>query len=136
MTPPDMTAHAVGTFTVDLRPEAEFDRLFSRLSFTKRFQGDLEGASSGGMFGARTDTPGSAGYVAMERISGRLNGREGTFALQHSGTLTRGRAESSVTVVPDSGTGDLTGLYGSMTIDQSDGSHRYSFDYGFNYETE
>ena len=81
------------------------------------------------MLAAGTDVKGSAGYVAMEWISGTLNGRSGTFALQHTGTMTRGAAQLSVTVVPDSGTGQLVGLAGKMTINIVDGKHSYDFEY-------
>jgi len=76
-----------------------------------------------------TDVKGSAGYVAMERVHGTLDGRSGTFALQHSGTMTRGEGQLSVTVVPDSGTGQLAGLSGTMSINIADGEHSYEFDY-------
>ena len=81
------------------------------------------------MLAASTETPGSAGYVAMERVTGRLSGRSGTFLLQHSGTMDRGAASLSVTVVPDSGTAQLTGLSGTFMIDIADKQHRYTFDY-------
>ena len=76
-----------------------------------------------------TDVQGSAGYVAMERVNGKLHGRNGTFALQHSGTMTRGAPQLIITVVPDSGTGELAGLSGKMTINIVDGKHFYEFDY-------
>ena len=81
------------------------------------------------MLAVRTDVEGSAGYVAMERVTGTLHGRSGAFTLQHSGTMTRGAQQLSVTVVPDSGTEELAGLAGKMTIDIVDGKHFYSFDY-------
>lgn len=71
----------------------------------------------------------SAGYVAIERVTGTLQGRAGAFALQHNGTMTRGAPELSVTVVPDSATGDLSGLAGRMTITIADGKHFYNFEY-------
>ena len=81
------------------------------------------------MLTATTDVKGSAGYVAVERVSGTLRGRQGTFALQHSGTMTRGAPQLTVTVVPDSGTGQLAGLSGKMAITIADGKHSYDFEY-------
>jgi len=99
------------------------------MSIDKQFHGDLEASSKGQMLAAMTEVQGSAGYVAMERVSGTLQGRKGTFALQHSGTMTRGTPQLSVTVVPDSGTGQLVGLAGKMTINIADGKHSYDFEY-------
>lgn len=81
------------------------------------------------MLAAGTATPGSAGYVAIERVTGTPNGRTGTFALQHSGTMTRGAPELAITVVPDSGTGELVGLAGKMNIIIEGTKHSYTFDY-------
>ena len=81
------------------------------------------------MLSAMTEVKGSAGYVAMERVTGTLHGRSGSFVLQHSGTMTRGAPQMSVTVVPDSGTGQLAGLAGQMTIKITDGKHFYEFEY-------
>ena len=82
------------------------------------------------MLATQTDTPGSAGYVAMERVTGSLKGRTGSFVLQHSATMTRGTQKASIAVVPDSGTGELQGISGTMTISVgTDGSHSYEFDY-------
>ena len=102
---------------------------------TKQFRGGLEAASKGEMITGMTGVKGSAGYVAIERVSGTLNGRKGAFTLQHNGTLTRGAPTLSVTVVPDSGTGELAGLSGKMTIDIAGGHHAYSFEYSLS-ETE
>lgn len=129
-----MTKHAKGTFEVKLTPqkpdskEAESAKV-GRMSIDKRFRGDLEGNSLGEMLGAMTEVKGSAGYVAMERVSGTLSGRSGTFVLQHSGTMTRGALQLSVTVVPDSGTDGLVGIAGSMTIKIEEGKHFYEFEY-------
>jgi hypothetical protein len=129
-----MTIHASGTFEVKLNPqkpdnkEAESANL-GRMSIDKSFHGDLEGTSKGEMLSAITDVKGSAGYVAIERVSGTLHGRSGTFVLQHSGTMTRGVPQLSVTVVPDSGTGHLAGLAGVLTIKIAEGKHFYEFDY-------
>jgi hypothetical protein len=127
-----VTKHASGTFEVKLNPESDEgvgDPTVSRMSIDKQFHGDLEGTSTGQMLAAGTETPGSAGYVAMERVRGRLGVRSGTFALQHSGTMTRGAAQLTVTVVPDSGTGQLVGLWGKMKINIVDGKHFYQFEY-------
>ena len=124
---------ATGTFEVKLLPMTPDgiagDPLIGWMSIEKQFQGGLEGVSQGEMIGARTAVKGSAGYVAMERVSGSLGGRTGTFVLQHNGTMTRGTLELSVTVVPDSGTGELSGLEGRMRIDIAGGAHSYVFEY-------
>jgi hypothetical protein len=127
-------SHARGTFTVKLTPqkpdndEAAGANL-GRMSIAKTFQGDLEAASNGEMLSAMTETKGSAGYVAMERVTGALRGRDGSFVLQHNGIMARGEPRLSVAVVPDSGTGQLTGLIGSMTIKIENGQHFYEFEY-------
>ena len=129
-----MTKHAKGAFDVKVIPqkpdnkEAETAKL-GRMSLDKQFHGDLEATSTGEMLGAMTDVKGSAGYVAMERVNGTLHGRSGTFVLQQSGTMTRGVPQMSVMVVPDSATGDLAGLTGTMTIKIEEGKHFYEFDY-------
>ena len=124
---------ATGTFDVTLTPQATDDRgegsPLGRLSISKRFHGDLEGTSTGEMLTAGTSVKGSAGYVAIERVSGTLHGRYGTFALQHTGIMTRGTPQLTVSVVPDSGTGQLTGLSGTLTIDITNGAHAYTFAY-------
>jgi hypothetical protein len=121
---------AAGTFEVKLKPEGNPEESgLDRMSIDKQFHGDLEATSRGEMISVRTEVKGSAGYVAIERVSGTLHGRTGTFALQHSGTMTRGAPELSVTVVPDSGTGELAGLTGRMAIIIADGKHSYEFDY-------
>lgn len=128
-----VTKHAGGTFEVKMNPQAPEDNVgdptVGRMSLDKQFHGDLEGTSKGQMLAAGTDVNGSAGYVAMERVKGTLHGHSGTFALQHSGTMTRGTPELSITVVPDSGTGELVGLAGKMAINIVDGKHFYDFEY-------
>jgi hypothetical protein len=119
-----MTNHASGTFEVKLTPQGA-----GRMSIDKQFHGDLEATSTGEMLMAGTSVKGSAGYVAIEQVSGSLHGHGGGFVLQHSGTMTRGVPQLSVTVVPDSGTGELEGLAGKMTIDVADGKHSYEFEY-------
>ena len=121
---------ATGTSVVKLTPQEDGDNGgLGRMRIDKQFQGDLEGTSQGQMLAARSSVKGSAGYVAMERVSGSLGGRSGTFVLQHSGTMTRGEPQLSVTVVPDSGTADLTGLSGKMAINIAAGEHSYVFEY-------
>lgn len=128
-----MTLRASGTFEVKLSPLAPDDKVgdpsVGGMSIDKQFLGDLEATSLGQMLTVMTEVEGSAGYVAMERVKGTLQGRSGTFALQHSGTMAKGAAQLTVTVVPDSGTGELMGLAGTMSIDIVEGEHRYSFEY-------
>ncbi len=125
---------ALGTFDVKLAPQkadnphAESSGL-GRMSIDKKFSGDLEGTSKGEMLSAMTAVKGSAGYVALERVRGTLHGRSGSFVLQHSGTMTRGVPELTVTVVPDSGVDQLEGLKGKMTIKIEGGRHFYEFEY-------
>ena len=125
--------HASGEFEVKMTPQAGEDKstgaAIGRYSLDKKFHGDLEGTSRGEMLAVGTAVEGSAGYVAMEQVTGTLNSRSGTFALQHTGTMTRGAAQLSVTVVPDSGTGQLTGLTGRMNIKIEGGKHFYDFEY-------
>jgi hypothetical protein len=124
---------ANGTFEVKLTPQATDDKTetatLGRMLIDKQFHGDLEATSKGEMLTAGTDVKGSAGYVAIERVSGTLHGRSGAFVLQHSGTMTRGTPQLTVTVVPDSGTGQLVGLAGKMAIIITDGKHSYDFEY-------
>lgn len=128
-----MTSHAAGTFEVKLTPQpdgGDADAGLGKVSIDKQFHGDLEGTSRGFMLSsAPTIVKGSGGYVAMERVTGSLKGRSGSFVLQHSGTMTRGTPQLSVTVVPDSGTGQLSGLSGTMTIKIDAGKHSYDFEY-------
>lgn len=132
-----MTSHtnqrAAGTFNVKLAPQPladpAADPSLGRLSIDKQFHGDLEATSRGEMLSAGTSVKGSAGYVAIERVTGTLDGKQGSFVLQHTGTMDRGVPQLSVTVVPDSGTDALAGLTGTMTIDIDSGQHAYSFTY-------
>jgi len=120
-----------GTFDVKLAPSTETpvvaDPLFGNMSIDKTFHGDLTATSKGQMLSVRTATKGSAGYVALERVEGKLLGRSGSFYLQHSGTMDRGTPHLLVSVVPDSGSGELTGIAGSMEINIKEGAHLYSF---------
>jgi hypothetical protein len=127
-----MTYRATGPFVVKLTPQPPEGgpTTLGRLTVDKQFHGDLEAVSQGKMLSALGSTKGSAGYVAMEIVNGTLGGHKGTFVLQHSGTMNRGQQQLSVTVVPDSGTGELRGLSGSMKIRiEPGGKHFYDFDY-------
>jgi hypothetical protein len=121
---------ARGTFEVKLTPQPlAGESPIGSLAINKAFHGDLESTSTGHMLAYNTTVKGSAGYVAMEQVTGQLGGREGTFVLQHSGTMTRGTPSLTLTVVPDSGTGELTGLAGSMEIIIEGGKHSYLLNY-------
>lgn len=126
-----MTTHATGTFEVKLLPQplADADSGLGRMSIDKVFSGDLQGTSKGEMLAGGTAIKGSAGYVAIERVTGTLHGRPGSFMLQHLGTMNRGAPSLTVLVIPDSGTDALTGLSGTLTIDIVDGKHLYTMDY-------
>jgi hypothetical protein len=124
--------HASGTFEVKLVPQADDkngDAALGRMTIDKQFHGDLDGTSKGQMLTGMTDVKGSAGYVAIEKVSGTLQGRTGTFILQHTGTMNRGVPHLTITVVPDSGTGQLAGLVGNLTIKIDEGKHSYEFEY-------
>jgi hypothetical protein len=128
-----MPAHATGTFEVQLTPQppdGKFeDASLGRMTIDKQIHGDLEATSKGTMLTAGTEVKGSAGYVAIERVTGTLHGRTGTFVLQHTGTMNRGTFQLSITVVPDSGTGQLLGLAGKFNITIAGGKHSYDFEY-------
>jgi len=128
-----MTQHATGPFDVKLTPlDPAFkteDTSIARMSIDKQFHGDLEAISKGEMLSAGTSVKGSAGYVAIERVSGSLHGRTGSFILQHNATMTRGTPQLNIIVVPDSGTGQLQGLTGTMNIIITNGKHSYDFAY-------
>jgi Protein of unknown function (DUF3224) len=125
--------HAAGAFDVKVEAQGEADKAegstLGRYSLDKQYHGDLDGTATGTMLTAGTDVKGSAGYVAMERVTGTLKGRSGSFVLQHSATMTRGEPQLSITVVPDSGSGQLLGLSGKMNIIIAAGKHSYEFDY-------
>jgi Protein of unknown function (DUF3224) len=130
-----MTQHVTGPFDVKITPQKPDTQIaraanLGRLTIDKRYHGDLEAIAKGEMLAAQTETKGSAGYVALERVTGKLKGRSGSFVLQHNGTMNRGAAELTVTVVPDSGAGELRGLSGKMRIVIApDGAHSYEFDF-------
>jgi uncharacterized protein DUF3224 len=129
-----MTRHATGPFDVKVSPlplagPAE-EATLGRMGLEKQYHGDLEATATGQMLTASTDIQGSGVYVAIERVSGTLQGRKGTFALYHRGVMTRGEPSLEVLVVPDSGTGELAGLAGTMRIDIAEGGkHSYTFEY-------
>jgi Protein of unknown function (DUF3224) len=125
--------HAAGSFEVTLQPlsnaEVSADATFGRFLLTKKFSGDLSAEARGQMLSAGTVTQGSAGYVAIDQVTGTLDGRKGSFVLQHSGTMNRGVPGLSITVVPDSGTAELAGLSGTLKINIVDKKHFYEFEY-------
>jgi hypothetical protein len=127
--------HATGSFVVKLKVAHETsegsgqDTGLARMTIDKQFHGALEGTSKGRMLIARTTVKGSASYVAMEKVTGTLNGRSGSFILQHDATMDRGVRQLIIIVVPDSGTDHLVGLTGTMKINAADGKHLYDFEY-------
>ncbi|HJR72373.1 MAG TPA: DUF3224 domain-containing protein [Luteimonas sp.] len=128
-----MSRQIKGEFDVKRSPEPPCDlgdgAQVGHMRFDKRFHGDLNATSVVHMLAVMTETEGSGAYVAIERIAGTLDGRSGAFLTQHSGVMDRGAPSLSLTVVPDSGSGELAGLRGSMKIDIVDGKHYYTFDY-------
>ena len=131
---PMTTRTATGPFEPALTPlplsEAGHEAGLARLSIAKRFHGALEARSTGEMLSSGDPASGSAGYVALEKVHGTLDGRSGSFVLQHSSTLARGTPQQSITVVPDSGTDALAGLSGRMVVDIAPGgAHSYRFEY-------
>lgn len=127
-----MAQVAAGAFEVKILPQpiqADSGESIGRMLLDKRFHGALDATSKGQMLALRTPVEGSAGYVAMEVVVGTLEGRVGSFALQHSGTMNRGAKQLTVNVVPDSGSGELVGLSGSMDIILTEGKHSYRFKY-------
>jgi hypothetical protein len=126
---------AKGTFDVKVTPLAAEEKIgdptIGRLSLDKQFSGDLVGSSKGQMLGIGTDVKESGGYVAAERFSGTLDGKKGSFALQHSGTMQGGKFDLNIIIVPDSGTGELAGISGKMKIIIEKGKHFYELEYSF-----
>ena len=122
---------AKGEFDIQLEPQADENFEMGRMTLQKTFRGSLIGNSTGQMLSVRTAVEGSAGYVALEHFAGELEGRAGSFYLQHSGTMSGGSASATISVVPDSGTEKLVGLSGEMTINIIDGQHVYEFTYSF-----
>lgn len=128
-----MNETATGEFVVQLLPlafegQSEGSKL-GRMSIDKTISGDLVATTKGQMLSAMTEIKGSAGYVAIEKVEGSLKGKKGTFVLQHTGTMNQGSPSLSVTVVPDSGTGELVGLAGQFNIIIAAGIHSYEFTY-------
>ena len=128
----EVTMTARGTFEVKMTPQPQDDGAgggFDRLFGDKQFHGELDAVSKGQMLAARTAVEGSSGYVALELVTGKLNGRRGSFVLQHKGTMSKGVYNMNVTVIPDSGTDELIGIAGTMTIIIEGGKHSYNFEY-------
>ena len=135
-----MPARATGPFDVKVTPQPADDyadgATLGRLTLDKSFHGDLEATSRGQMLTGMSSVKGSAGYVAIERVTGTLAGKRGSFILQHTGTMDRGTPQLVITVVPDSGTEELAGLRGTMTIDvAAGGAHSYVLDYTLGDDT-
>ena len=127
-----MAKQASGTFDVTITPQKDEgvgDPTIGRMALDKRYRGDLDASALGQMLAGMGEVKESGAYVAMERVRGTLHGRTGTFALHHRGIMTRGAQDLLITVVPDSGTDDLTGIVGTLTIDIKDGTHFYGFEY-------
>ena len=131
-----MTSHqASGAFDVQMQPQPAADETptpgatLGRLLLSKTYHGDLQATAQGQMLSAITPTTGSAGYVAIEHVTGTLHGRAGSFVLQHSGLMNRGEKQLVITVVPDSGSGELAGLQGRLDIRISEGQHFYDMAY-------
>jgi hypothetical protein len=126
-----VTHHASGPFDVKLTPQDDKsgDPLLGRMALDKQYHGDLEATATGQMLTAGTAVKGSAAYVAIEKVTGTLHGLNGSFVLQHSGTMAQGAPQLNVTVVPDSGTGQLKGIVGKMNITIANGKHSYDFEY-------
>jgi Protein of unknown function (DUF3224) len=128
-----MTELAQGTFDITATRQPPYDSadglVLGRTSFVKTFKGELDASSSVEMLSAGTPTKGSAVYVALERVNGKLGGRSGNFVLVHRGMMNRGEASLALEVAPDSGTGELVGLTGQMQIEIKDGQHYYRFEY-------
>ncbi len=124
---------ARGQFAVTLTPQDDpagsLAASFARFLIAKRFEGDLVGGSRAQMLSYRCTEPGSAGYVALEVVDAELGGRRGSFVFLHRGVMDRGSPTLELTVVPDSGTGGLSGIAGSFRILIRDGRHDYEFDY-------
>jgi len=126
------TMHAAGPFDVKITPHDDNsgDPLLNRMILDKQYHGDLEASGKGQMLTAGTDVKGSGAYVAIEKVSGVLKGRSGSFVLQHAGTMAQNVPQLTIIVVPDSGTGELKGLTGKMMINiAADGKHSYDFEY-------
>lgn len=127
-----MPQHATGTFDVKVIPQSADDSAggpFSRLFLDKQFHGQLDGGSKGTMLGTMSGAEGSGGYVALELFTGTLDGKRGSFVLQHNGSMVRNVPTMIVAVVPGSGTGQLAEISGTMRIVIEGGKHSYDFEY-------
>ena len=126
---------ARGPMDVNMQPEPPFleenGLTLNRNIVSKTFHGDMSGTSEAQIIAAFTGTPGSPGYVAIEHFKGSVSGRSGSFVMQHSGLMNKGDAQLTVSIVPDSGSGELTGISGTLDIENSDGQHSYVLDYDF-----
>ncbi len=124
---------ATGSFTVEMTPQGEAlaseGVSLGRVALSKRFDGDLAATGQGQMLTALTPVKGSAGYVAIERVTGTLHGRAGSFVFQHAGTMSQGAQQLAIRVVPGSGTGELAGIDGVFSLEIIEGRHLYVFDY-------
>jgi hypothetical protein len=128
--------HATGPFDVKINPLDAYNNDegagLSRMSIDKQFHGELEAVSKGEMLATMDHVKQSGGYIAIERVTGTLGGRKGSFVLQHSSTMTRGQPKQNIAVAPDSATGELAGLSGSMIVNiAAGGAHSYDFEYSF-----
>jgi hypothetical protein len=132
--------HVRGPFEVKMTPQEHSDKsegsLLGRIALDKHYRGDLDAVGKGEMLTAGTAVKGSAVYVAIERVTGTLDGRSGGFAIVHHGTMTRGVPTLSIAIVPDSGTGELVGIRGTMQIDIVQGTHFYELDYAFDVSSD
>lgn len=128
-----MNAVARGSFTVEVKPVGEAATAdgvsLGRMSIAKQFLGDIQGTGEGQMLTAMTPVKGSAGYVAIERVTGTVHGKSGSFVLQHTGTMNEGEQQLSITVVPASGTGELAGMKGIFHLNIAEGRHDYELEY-------
>jgi hypothetical protein len=125
-----MTHHAHGTFTVNVQPLTPSPAEgLSRFSIDKQMHGDLEATSKGEMFSGGDPKRGVAGYVAIEVVTGSLNGKHGSFALQHMASMDESGRKMSIMIVPGSGTGELKGISGTFDIQIANGQHSYDLEY-------
>jgi hypothetical protein len=131
--PPVMTHKAAGTFDVSLKPQDTPDSgpgaTLGRMTIEKQYHGDLVAQAKGEMLTAMAPTKGSGTYVAVEKVTGTLNGRKGSFAMHHSGTMHRGAQQLAIVIVPDSGTEELAGIAGRLLLRIAEGKHFYEIEY-------
>ncbi len=127
----DIMSKATGTFEITMLPQDDGEADMGRFQFEKTFSGDMTGTSIGQMLSHRSGVEGSAGYVAMEKLSVTLDGKTGSFYLQHTGTMQAGDQSATILIVPDSGVDGLKGIAGNFIIDIVDGVHKYTLNYSF-----